>query len=114
MSRHLALLAVLSILLASTRASAGGLWLTDRGVVPMGRGFAMVAGANDPQALWYNPAGLAWSGQQLLFDASLTVLNGNYTRIDGGGNTLPTIAIDHSILPLPMIGFSQPVNEQVT
>ena len=95
------------------RAEAGGLFLTDRGVRPLSRGFAFVAGADDPQALWYNPAGLAYSGQQFLFDATLTFLRADFTRIDSGGNVLPTVDVDAAKLPIPMIAYSHPVREDL-
>ncbi len=90
---------------------AGGLFLTDRGTRPLGRGFAFVAGADDPQALWYNPAGLAWSEQQLLLDATMTFFYGSYTRIDSGGNELGAVGIDAAPLPIPMIAYSHPVGD---
>ena len=50
--------------LAGTLATAGdagaaGLYFSDRGVRPLGRGGAFVAGADDLGAIWYNPAGIA-------------------------------------------------------
>ena len=47
-----------------------GLYFTDRGVRPMGRAGAFVAGADDLGAIWYNPAGIADAGTSILFDAS--------------------------------------------
>ncbi|MBC7171120.1 MAG: hypothetical protein H5U40_01765 [Polyangiaceae bacterium] len=52
-------LALAAAVYAPSHAHAGGFWITDRGARPMSRGFAFVAGADDPQSLWYNPAGLA-------------------------------------------------------
>ncbi|NOY89674.1 MAG: hypothetical protein GXP55_00595 [Deltaproteobacteria bacterium] len=100
----LALLAV-SALGAPSVARAGGFYLTDRGVRPMGRGFAFTAGADDPQALWYNPAGLTGQGQQLLLDASMTFFRGSYARVDSGGNDLPRVEASGAPAPIPMIGY---------
>jgi len=111
MNRLVGALAALLVLLATSSASAGGLFITDRGVVPLGRGFASVAGVRDPQALWYNPAGIAWSGQQFLFDATVTLLDADFTRVDGGGNTLPTVQLGQRVLPLPMMAFTQPLGK---
>ncbi len=108
-----ALAAMLSMGTAAT-ASAGGFYFTDRGVRSMGRGFAMVAGSDDPQALVYNPAGLAWSGKQLLFDASLTLLDAEFTRVDGGGNIQPTVDLGQARIPIPMLAYSQPLHEDWT
>lgn len=95
------------------RAEAGGLFLTDRGTRPLGRGFAFVAGADDPQSLWYNPAGLGFSGQQLLLDATMTFLRADFTRIDSGGNVLPTVSVDAAPLPIPMLAYSHPLREDL-
>lgn len=105
----------LLVLLAWPRsAQAGGLFLTDRGVRPAMRGFAFVAGADDPQSIWYNPAGLAWSDQQLLLDATLTFMRASFTRVDDAGNTLTPVDVDATPLPIPMLAYSHPVNDQWT
>lgn len=95
------------------RAEAGGLFLTDRGTRPLGRGFAFVAGADDPQSIWYNPAGLGWSGQQLLLDATMTFLRADFARVDSGGNLLPTVSVDAAKLPIPMIAYSHPLRDDL-
>ncbi len=112
--RALALLILAAALYAPSRAHAGGFWLTDRGARPLARGFAFVAGADDPQSLWYNPAGLAWSGQQLMLDASYTFFDGTYARVDSGGNQLPAIDIPPTPVPIPGIAYSHPLNDEWT
>lgn len=109
--RTLLAASLLAAALLPSRASAGGLFLTDRGARPLSRGFALVAGADDPQAIWYNPAGLSWSGQQLLFDATLTFLRASYERVDGGGNVLPSVDANAAPLPIPMLAYSHPIND---
>jgi long-chain fatty acid transport protein len=96
----------LSVLLASftTRASAGGFYLLPRGVKGVSQGGALVAGANDPGALWYNPAGLAYSGKQLFADFVLPLERVEFTRINSGGETEPKVTMRNSPLPLP--GFA--------
>jgi long-chain fatty acid transport protein len=91
---------------APTAALAGGFYATDRGVRAMGRGGAFVAGADDPHALWYNPAGLVASGRQLLVDASLNLTTIEYTRIDGGGDRLETVTGEAEPLPVPTIAYT--------
>lgn len=108
----LALLA--GVLGSASPAHAGGFYFQDRGTRPAGRGFAFVAGADDPQALHYNPAGLAYSGQQLLLDVSFTWFRGEYTRVDSGGNTLPTIDLSTIPLPIPGLAYSHPLNDELT
>ena len=86
---------------------AGGFYLLDRGTRPLGRGGAMVAGADDPGAsLWYNPAGLGLGGEQLVIDGTMTFFNVDYTRIDGGGTTQPTVHGSAIPLPIPTLAGS--------
>jgi len=87
-------------------AHAGGFFLLDRGVRPNGRAGAFVAGADDPNALSYNPAGLAFSGRQLVLDASIPLLFADYTRVDSGGTTLPTVEAGQVPLPIPTLAYS--------
>ncbi len=89
---------------APSVAHAGGFWITDRGARPMSRGFAMVAGSDDPQSLWYNPAGLGWSGTQLQLDATYTFFDGSYTRFDGSDAQTPMPEVDVGQVPLPIPG----------
>ncbi len=88
-------------------AHAGGFYLTDRGTRPLGRGFAFVAGADDPGALWYNPAGIAGLGSQLFVDATYTNFRADYTRvvIDQGSviDQYPSVSMSPLPLPIPML-----------
>src|SRR5579863_6584919 len=59
---------------------AGGLYFSDRGVRPLGRGGAFVAGADDLNATWYNPAGLADAGTSILFDGAWLHFTSSFTR----------------------------------
>ncbi len=86
-----------------TTAHAGGFYLLDRDTRALGRGGAFVAGANDPSALWYNPAGIGFSGNQLLIDGTMTFLSVDFTRVDSGGTTLPTVTGTNAPLPIPTI-----------
>ena len=112
--RSLALVAIAAACGALTPsvAQAGGFYLLERGTRGLGRGGAQVAGADDPGALWFNPAGLGYAGggegdargrEQFLFDATLTLLETQYTRIDSGGQTLPTVTGNGMPLPIPTI-----------
>lgn len=102
----LALIAVASTMYLPTRASAGGFTLGDRGVRAMGRGGAFVAGADDADALWYNPAGLSYAGSQLFADAMVNFFQGSFTRIDSVGNVQPTVDAAAPIVPVPMIAYT--------
>jgi len=89
------------------RVHAGGFYLTDRGTRPLGRGFAFVAGADDPGALWYNPAGVAGLGAQLFVDATYTNFRVDYTRVvmDQGAvvDQYPSVSMSPLPLPIPML-----------
>jgi long-chain fatty acid transport protein len=92
-------------------ASAGGLYLADRGARPLTRGGAFVAGADDPHSLWYNPGGMAFSGDQLLIDATLTFFEATYTRTDESGNPQPTVTGIHPYIPIPTIAGTFSIDE---
>ena len=94
---------VLGALVAPSPAAAGGFYLLDRQPRAMGRGGAFVAGADDPGALWYNPAGLGFAGEQLQIDATLTFLTIDYTRVDSGGNAQPLVQGHNAPLPIPTL-----------
>ncbi len=74
-----ATLAVSSLVVPSI-AEAGGLYVSQRGVRPLGRGGAFVAGADDLGAIGYNPAGIFDAGGQFLFDATFLIFGSEYTR----------------------------------
>jgi long-chain fatty acid transport protein len=105
-----ALAALASSVLIPSFAHAGGLYLFDRGARALSRGGAFVAGADDPASLWYNPAGLSWSKNQVLSDAVLTVMvNTSFTRIntvDGNDYQYPTVKPKPLPLPIPTLAFS--------
>ncbi|HLK38439.1 MAG TPA: outer membrane protein transport protein [Polyangiaceae bacterium] len=65
-----ATLAVLAAVLTVGRAHGAGLYVSDRGVRPLGRGGAFVAGADDLGAIWYNPAGIVDAPSSFLGDLS--------------------------------------------
>jgi len=103
-----------SVLVSSGAASAGGLYFSDRGVRPMGRAGAFVAGADDLGALWYNPAGLADAGTSLLGDFSWLRFSSEFTRqlrIVDADNTVryvnsPTVRGTSPVIPFPTLAWS--------
>lgn len=67
-----ALYLCLALLIAPTVCRAGGYFLIPRGAVALGRGGALVAGAQDLTAAWLNPGRLATlDGVQVLADVGL-------------------------------------------
>jgi long-subunit fatty acid transport protein len=73
----------LVLLAVSTPAYAGGLTLPVQGVRGLERAGALVAGADDADALWLNPAGIAHAAgeghQALLFDVAYVYQPVDYT-----------------------------------
>ena len=113
--------------LASTRAAdAGGLYLSDRGVRPLGRGGAFIAGGDDLGAIGYNPAGLFEAGSQILIDASWVGYQVDYTRqslitqVDPNTGqpvtefiqTYPTVEGSSAFVPIPTAAISLVPHEQ--
>lgn len=69
------------ITLTSTPAFAGGFELPDLGSQALGRGAAFVAKADDPTAIYYNPAGLARQrGTHLLVNGNLYLHSFTFQR----------------------------------
>ncbi|HEX5660538.1 MAG TPA: outer membrane protein transport protein [Polyangiales bacterium] len=111
MRPHIFLLYVASLLAAVTTlvpstALAGGLFLFDRGARPLSRGGAFVAGVDDPNALWYNPAGMAESGDQIMGDAVLTVPFASVTRTNPDGTPMAKVDASPLLLPIPQLGIT--------
>lgn len=119
--RALVCAVALAAALPASQAAAGGLFFSDRGVRPMGRGGAFVAGADDLGAIFYNPAGLVDAGNQVLVDASWMLFHSSYTRMarvrqydpDTGeptgqawDQTFPTVKGTSQILPIPTLAIS--------
>jgi len=104
----------LAILTYAVDASSAGLFTADRGVRPLGRGGAFVAGADDLGAIWYNPAGLADAGTTVLVDFAWMNFSSEYTRrtnvTDAGGTVrevdFPQVKGSTPFLPIPTIGGS--------
>jgi long-chain fatty acid transport protein len=103
--RACALGAVLALVMPRS-AQAGGLYLLDRGARPLSRAGAFVAGADDPHALWYNPAGLDESGDRVLLDGTLTVLSASYRRSNADGSEAPRVEASRLALPIPTMALS--------
>ncbi len=115
LSRLALSLAVLAAsVLSANQAHAGGLYLFDRGARALGRGGAFVAGVDDPSALWYNPAGLLASKNQLVADAVLPILLADYTPTDNMGNvTGPKVTAKPTPIPIPTLAVSHLVGKKL-
>ena len=88
--------ALAMIVLTAGTARAGGMVLPLRGVRALERAGALVAGAEDADSLWQNPAGLALLGgpgkQALLFDAAYVYQTVTYAPIDSAGAPQPSVS----------------------
>ncbi len=101
-------------------AAAAGLYFSDRGVRPMGRGGAFVAGADDLGAIWYNPAGIVDAPSGLLLDATWLHYTSDYTRqvltTSATGTTYtqsyPRVSGSTPVLPVPTIAGSYRFGDQ--
>lgn len=88
-------------------AHAGGMILSGHGPRPLARAGSFTAGADDGEAIYYNPAGFVdVDGVSLLVDGSMVLQRTNYTRVDSGGNPQPTVNGDLSYLPFPTVALS--------
>ncbi len=97
-------------------ATAGGMFVGTHGARPTARGGAFVAGADDLNAIYYNPAGVVLSqpqpeGWSVLFDAGLVMQHVAYTRNDAGVQR-PTVVGDGGVigaapLVIPQLGFAR-------
>ena len=109
--RSSALIIAAAATLFATRAEAAGLYTADRGVRPLGRGGAWVAGADDPGAIWYNPAGLADAGTTLFADFAWLNFSAEFKRraqvTDAGGTVrnidYPEVKGTTPFLPIPTL-----------
>lgn len=113
-----------SCALASTvahDAEASGLYFSDRGVRPLSRGGAFTAGADDLGAIYYNPAGIADAGTQILADMSWLHFTSDYqrrTRVEqldpnsgeptgaAWDRTHPSVHGSSPVLPIPTLAVS--------
>jgi long-chain fatty acid transport protein len=111
-------LAACAALLVAARADASGLYFSERGVRPLGRGGAFVAGADDLGAIWYNPAGIVEAGTSVLVDFSWMHFTSDYTRrTQVAGQTVgvvesPPVSGTSPFLPIPTIAASYAFGEQ--
>lgn len=108
----------LAVVTSAADVDAAGLYFSDRGVRPVGRAGAFVAGADDLGAIWYNPAGIAFAGETLLADFSWLRFGSTYQRRSlvrdpatgdeqiQGTNYFPEVEGTSPVLPIPTLAFS--------
>lgn len=107
-----ALALFLAGVLPCTQVHAGGLYLFDRGARALSMGGAFIASPDDPSALWYNPAGLIESKNQVVADAVLPILLADFTRQYEDGSYAPKIKARPLPLPIPTLAFSHQLGSE--
>ena len=125
-SRALLTCAAAAALLASEDAGAAGLYFPDRGVRPLGRGGAFIAGGDDLGAVAYNIAGTYDAGAAVFLDAAWVNFSSEFTRqaivrqVDPNTGepvgqylqTYPTVNGTTPFLPIPTLAVSFQPHEQ--
>jgi long-chain fatty acid transport protein len=104
--RALAPLTALAALAAlAPPALAGGMILPVKGVRDVERAGALVAGAEDADSLWLNPAGLAHLAKTRSLLVGVTYVNQqvDYARIDSGGNQMEPISNQYPGIGIPTL-----------
>ena len=112
--------AIAAALSITSGADAAGLFHSERGVRPLARGGAFVAGADDLGAIWYNPAGLSYAGTGLMLDLGILIHGATYSResqvVDSGGTVrtyrFPEVSGSGVPLPTPTIAASITVGDR--
>jgi long-chain fatty acid transport protein len=88
-----------------------------RGVRTVERAGALIAGADDADSLWLDPAGLAHLAgdgrTQLLFDVAYVAQSVDYTRIDSGGNRLAAVSNQQSGSPIPTVAATLGIGDRL-
>lgn len=115
--RHSLALAALCV---TGSANAAGLYFSDRGVRPMGRAGAYVAGVDDLHGIWFNPAGIADAGDAVLVDFAWLRFTNTYQRrlriedADGVMRNVDSGEIrgSSSFLPLPTFAASMVLDKE--
>jgi len=82
------LLGTLLFLLGSGQAWAGGVSFTEQGAAASGKANAFTGEANDPSAIFYNPAGITQlPGTQLMIGTSIVKLDSTFRSSTSGEST---------------------------
>ena len=118
MNRLAALVAIgLGVGAWTSDALAGGMLLPVRGVRTVERAGALIAGADDADALWLDPAGLAHltgDGKlQFLVDAAFVSQAVDYARIDSGGNHLASVENQQPGMAIPTIAVARGIGDRL-
>ena len=108
---------VAGLVASASDARAGGMLLPVRGVRTVERAGALIAGADEADALWLDPAGLAHltgDGKvQLLVDAAFVSQAVDYARVDSGGNRLGSVSNQAAGMAIPTIAAALGIGDRL-
>jgi long-chain fatty acid transport protein len=103
------LLAIGMVICTSTGAAAAGFAILQQGTAAMAQGNAFVAQADDPSAIFYNPAGLTQLKRpEIYFNNVFSATNRTYMTPAGEYTTAK-----HDIFAIPAFYATYPVHERV-
>lgn len=98
-------------LLFSAQAEAAGFLIMNHGARSTGRANAFVATADDPSAIYHNPAGITQiKGYSLYVGANLVAPQSRFRRLDGSDR----VKTDTGVIPSPHGYLTAQLNELVT
>ncbi len=108
------LVALAVLLIAAVPAARGaGFLIYEHGAAAMAMGGAFTAVANNPTAIWHNPAGLAWvDGTQLMLGATIIIPSGSVAMPYFPGS--PTIKQVSQIFTPPNIYITHKFSDRIT
>ena len=96
--------------LVAPSARAGGYMYADSGIVASGRGGAVVAGADDQFAQYYNPAALVRMDRPTLnLGLSGVTQNVTFTAVDEAGVAQAPVSNEAPPFAVPQLGFASPI-----
>ncbi len=95
-----AAVAAFTFLLAPVTAHSAGFAIFEAGSQATAMGGAFVAQADDPSAMFYNPAGLAWAGDRPVVMIGDTLI-------------IPRSKLDQGFAPFPGVGYSAEQKRQI-
>lgn len=102
-------LAVFLVVGSASGAAAAGFAVLQQGTAAMAQGNAFVAQADDPSAIFYNPAGLMQLKQpEVYFNSVFSSTNRTYSSAEGSSATAK-----HEIFNIPAFYGTLPVHERV-
>src|SRR5687768_5947056 len=109
-----AIVAVSAIAVVATPARAGGLALFEQGARGMGFAGAFTAQADDPSAIFHNPAGLAFlKGKQAYVGGTAVRPSTDFVGAAPFPGEGTAESGDVGVLPVPALYYSQPFSDRL-